>query len=117
MQLPHRVARRKLIPELLEALVVMRTSAGGLQLVSTHEKLTQKILALMTQCIADVMPGRPFSIMIPNLSKKQKTLPKGMVVAQYSMNPMTTLNSMSDHVNAVQTCMDQESKEVKLKRH
>lgn len=83
--LPCRVAKQKSIPDLSEALVLVKTRASGLQLVSTHDKLSQKRLALVAQGIANVVPGMPFAIKTDNWSKKPMKLPMGMVVAQCSV--------------------------------
>lgn len=68
--LPCSAAEQKSISELLEALASVRGSACGLQLVSAHDKLTQKGLTLGARGTAIVMPGTPFAIKIANESKK-----------------------------------------------
>lgn len=88
------LTKQKTIPGLSEALVVVRTSASGLQLVSTHDKLTQQTLSLVTQGIANVVPSWPFANMIANWSKIPKTLPKGMIMAQFFELSTATMNTL-----------------------
>lgn len=67
--LPRSVVEQMKISGLWEALVSMRTSRRGLQMVLTQDNMTQKRLALVVEGAVDVVDGRPFVIKIANWSK------------------------------------------------
>lgn len=115
--LPCGVAKRNKIPRLSEPLISVRTSWRSLQPVSTHNKLTQKGVALAAQGIIDVMPGRLLVIKIANWPKEPMTVPKRMVVEQCSALSSVMVSSLKEPINAVQLYKNQESKEEMMKQH
>lgn len=71
-----------------ETAVQIKTSCRGIQMVSTHESLVQKRVALVAQSIVDTTPGIPFLIKTVTFTLSSTTLPKGMKVAICAASPL-----------------------------
>lgn len=71
-----------------ETFVGVNTSAGGIQLVGTHEHLMQKRHALVTQAKADTTHWCPLKIKVAGLSSSYTILWKSIKVSQCVAVPL-----------------------------
>lgn len=75
---PIILARQKTLPPMSETPVHVDTIGAVLIRLTSHVRLIIKRVAIVAQEIMQVIPGRPFVIIILNLSRKPMHLPNSM---------------------------------------
>ena len=63
-----------------ETQVLVRSDQSGLCFLQNHPKLAQKHISLMANGVMDIVPGRPFRVLISNFSDKPLRFHKNTVV-------------------------------------
>jgi hypothetical protein len=82
-----RVAKFKTVPSLSESLVWVQCAAPGLLFLQSQAKSHDRLDIFMADGIADILPLQPFPTKVLNTSKRDRAIPKVMVLGHASPYP------------------------------
>ena len=75
-----RLCKAVRIPPMTQATVQVQSAKAGLCFLQNHPRVITKRLSLMANGVMDIVPKRPFTVIISNFSSNSVTLPRNMVI-------------------------------------
>ena len=90
-QHPIRTARRVNVPAMSQARVRVTTAGRGLVFLEPKPSLQHRHGVRLTNGVAEVLPNQVFEVMVANVSRQVRRLPKHTVVGYAKRNPLAIL--------------------------
>jgi len=94
-----RLAKGITIPAMSQMTVAVTSPGGGLSYLEPKGVLYDRHQIRMTNGLAEILPNRPFRVIIANFAEKKRSLPKGTVLGYAQRAPLAVIVPFPDEEN------------------